>query len=78
MRQGEEEARSVHADEWTRFGSASEDEMFVFVARRRPESFLWHIPSGDKELLDGVGAWGSNDGKGDDTFEQLLLMQMSV
>jgi hypothetical protein len=63
---------------WTRFGCAGEDRTFVFVARRRPESFLWIVPPGDKELLDGVEARGSSDGKGDDTFERLLLMQLGV
>ena len=50
--------------------------MFVFIARRRLESYGWDVPSDDKELLEGVGARGSRTRKGDDTFEQLLLMQL--
>ncbi|KAI0783857.1 hypothetical protein BC629DRAFT_1723743 [Irpex lacteus] len=63
-------------DVWTRFGASGDGDMFVFVARRRPESLAWEIPSGDKELLEGVGAQGSSTRKGDDTFERLLLMQL--
>ena len=64
------------SDSWTRFGESGDGDVFVFVATRRRESYLWVVPSDDKELLEGVGAGGSNTRKGDDTFEQLLLMQL--
>ncbi|KAF8628014.1 hypothetical protein AX15_004132 [Amanita polypyramis BW_CC] len=64
---------------WRRFGaSTSEDALFIFVARRRPQSFHWHVPLGDLDLLNGVGAWGTNHRKGDDTFESLLLLRMDM
>ena len=47
---------------------------FVFVATRREESLAWIVPDDDQHLLDGVGAWGTDSRKGDDTFETLLLM----
>lgn len=69
----------VHANQtleetWTRFGSADEDNLFIFVAERRPESLSWEVPHSDEDLLAGVGAWGSQTRKCDDTFEGLLLM----
>jgi hypothetical protein len=57
---------------WQRFCPSS--ATFVFVAHRRKQSYEWHIPKTDQELLDGVGAWGTNARKVDDTFETLLLM----
>ncbi|KAJ3554716.1 hypothetical protein NM688_g2960 [Phlebia brevispora] len=63
---------------WTRFGSADENDLFIFVASRRPESLTWEVPHSDQELLAGVGAWGSQTSKGDDTFEGLLLMGLDV
>lgn len=59
---------------WSRFQTSSDGHDFVFVARRRPESMTWRVPADDKDLLDGVGAWGTDIRKGDDTFETLLLM----
>ncbi|KAF8150702.1 putative methyltransferase-domain-containing protein [Crassisporium funariophilum] len=61
---------------WTRFGSEFDDNPFVFIARRRPESYTWDISSVDNDLLGGVGASGSNSRKGDDTFENLLFMAL--
>ncbi|KAG1738344.1 putative methyltransferase-domain-containing protein [Suillus paluster] len=63
--------------EWQRFGfdtGDDGDQTFIFVARRRPESLNWIIPSGDTDLLGGVGAKGTSGKKSDETFETLLLM----
>lgn len=62
--------------EWRRFGSDLDDPIFLFVAHRRVESFDWEIPALDDELLDGVGAQEKNSRKGDDTFENLLIMEI--
>ena len=62
---------------WERFGGSFEDTTFVFVAHRRPESRQWTVPIRDQDLLDGIGARGSDVRKGDETFELLLLMTMS-
>jgi hypothetical protein len=51
--------------------------MYVFIARRRPNSFTWSVPTSDEELIDGVGAAGTSTRKADDTFETLLLMTMN-
>ncbi|KAJ7903317.1 putative methyltransferase-domain-containing protein [Mycena olivaceomarginata] len=51
---------------WQRFGVSLEDPTFVFVARRREESFDWQVPP--RTPLP----------KGDDTFETLLLMSLNV
>ena len=59
---------------WSRFGTSLDGQDFVFVARRRPESMTWSLPDDDQKLLDGVGAWGTDSRKSDDTFEMLLLM----
>ena len=59
---------------WQRFRPSSDGSTFVFVARRRIQSYVWNIPPNDRDLLDGVGAWGDDTRKGDDTFETLLLM----
>ncbi|KAG6900824.1 hypothetical protein C0993_000143 [Termitomyces sp. T159_Od127] len=62
--------------QWQRFGSSSDDLVFIFVGHRRPESFSWTIPSDDSDLLGGKGAMGNDSVKGDDTFETLLFMTM--
>ncbi|KAG2348034.1 hypothetical protein BDR05DRAFT_957686 [Suillus weaverae] len=74
-------ARKIEANNslsgWQRFGSdigGDGDLAFIFVARRRPESLNWMIPSEDIDLLGGVGARGTCDKKSDETFETLLLM----
>ncbi|KAK2460957.1 hypothetical protein APHAL10511_007427 [Amanita phalloides] len=60
-------------DPWRRFNPlAPDDDVFIFIGRRRPESFHWEIPLDDSDLLDGAGARQT----GDDTFESLLLMAM--
>ena len=72
--------RSTHFEDnsrrWERFGAGGDGEVFVFVARRRPESFLWTVPEDDVALLEGVGARGTQERKSDDTFELLLLMSV--
>jgi hypothetical protein len=66
--------RSGGSSRWERFGVGGDGEVFVFTARRRPESFAWPAPEDDAALLEGVGTWGTQDRKGDDTFELFLLM----
>ncbi|KAJ4494735.1 putative methyltransferase-domain-containing protein [Lentinula edodes] len=61
---------------WRRFGSAFEGPMFIFIARRRPESLEWIIPSEDNDLLAGFGAYGTMHPKVDDTFENILFMSL--
>ncbi|KAF8271166.1 hypothetical protein EI94DRAFT_1721030 [Lactarius quietus] len=64
-------ARSGGGSRWERLGDG---EAFVFSARRRPESFAWSAPEDDTALLEGVGASGTEERKGDDAFELFLLM----
>ncbi|KAI9463278.1 putative methyltransferase-domain-containing protein [Lactarius psammicola] len=64
------------AGEWERFGAEENREVFVFTARRRPESFSWSAPEEDAALLEGVGARGTEERKGDDAFELFLLMSV--
>lgn len=66
--------RSGGSSRWERLGAAGDGEVFVFTARRRPESFAWSVPEDDAALLDGVGAWGTEERKSDDAFELFLLM----
>jgi hypothetical protein len=61
---------------WERFGASGDGEVFVFVAQRKPESFFWTVPEDDVALLEGVGARGTQERKGDDAFELLLLMNV--
>ena len=51
---------------WERFGSHEEGTMFIFVATRKPAFFSETVPD-DMTLMAGV----------DDTFETLLLMNVS-
>jgi hypothetical protein len=67
---------SEEEGEWRRFGSEQDDQVFVFVAKRRPASHSWEVPEDDRELLSGVGANGTKVPKSDDTFESLLLLSM--
>jgi hypothetical protein len=62
--------------QWQRFGASFDETIFVFVAHRRLESHHWTIPSLDEDLLSGIGAYGTESRKGDDTFENLLFMSM--
>jgi len=67
---GEVEGYNVEEEpEWQRLGSSSDAERYVFVAHRRPESLRWPIPETDEELMNG---------RGDDTFESLLQLNISV
>jgi len=61
---------------WERFGAGGDREVFVFTTLRRPESFSWSAPEEDTALLEGVGAWGTKERKGDDAFELFLLMSV--
>jgi hypothetical protein len=63
---------------WQRFDSGGDGEVFLFVARRRSESFSWIVPEDDVALLEGVGGRGTEERKGDDGFEMLLLMRVDV
>lgn len=69
----------LEAGAWCRFPITldGEDESYVFVARRRSESRTWTIPENDRDLLAGVGAWGTSEGKVDDSFETMLLMSLN-
>ncbi|KAF9563249.1 hypothetical protein CPC08DRAFT_706179 [Agrocybe pediades] len=62
--------------DWQRFGNNFEDTTFLFTARRRHESLHWTVPELDSDLLAGVGANGNENRKGDDTFENILLLSM--
>ncbi|KAH7928057.1 hypothetical protein BV22DRAFT_1083645 [Leucogyrophana mollusca] len=68
---------SQEQTEWERFGSNGGDQVFIFIAHRRPESHAWEVPRDDQDLIDGVGAKGTVNRKGDDTFETLLLMDLA-
>lgn len=61
---------------WERFDSGGDGEVFLFVARRRSESFSWIVPEDDVALLEGVGARGTAERKCDDGFEMLLLVRV--
>jgi len=52
---------------WRRFGDGEKDTSFIFVAKRRPETLLRPIPE-EKDILK----------EGNDTFESLLLMNMTL
>ncbi|KAI0789898.1 hypothetical protein C8Q75DRAFT_806556 [Abortiporus biennis] len=56
-----------------------DSEIYVFTARRKPESFsnTWFIPEDDEELVGGVGANGTLSKKSDETFESLLLLSLA-
>jgi protein N-lysine methyltransferase METTL21D len=70
--------RSSLGDDWARFGAHMDDLFFVFVARRKEESYHWEVPEDNSDLLAGVGALGTPLRKGDATFETLLLMNMDT
>ena len=63
---------------WRLHGAAADDNPFIFIAHRRPDSFSWEVPSDDSDLLAGKGALGTEVAKADDTFEYLLLMMMDI
>ena len=66
-----------NSSRWERFDSGGDDEVFLFVAWRRAESFSWIVPEDDVALLQGVGTQGTEERKGDDGFETLLLMRVN-
>lgn len=63
---------------WQRVGLEIGEDIFLFVAQRRPQSYHWSIPHSDVDLLLGVGGKGSNIPKVDDTFENILLMKVDI
>ncbi|QRW13482.1 hypothetical protein RhiLY_12481 [Ceratobasidium sp. AG-Ba] len=62
---GTEEAKTA----WGRFGTANDTH--VFVASRRPESYMWSVPTENSQLMNG---FGPSPPRLDDTFESLLLL----
>ncbi|KAI9439830.1 putative methyltransferase-domain-containing protein [Lactarius indigo] len=68
--------RARGSSRWERSGAGGDGEVFVFTARRRPESFSWSAPGEDVALLEGMGAWGTEEKKGDEAFELFLLMNV--
>jgi len=52
---------------------ARDDDVYLFVAQRKPQSFSWKIPQSDGVLLEGVGL----DTTGAEKFEWLLLSNLS-
>lgn len=69
--ENEEQPQDERWSEWTRFGtmeSGDSHDYFVFVGRRRTESYAWPIPRSDEELMTA---------RGDDTFETLLMLDVS-
>lgn len=59
-------------NEWDRFGHTS--DIYIFVARRRPESFLWEVPGLDSQLMNG---YGPTPPTLNDTFESLLMLSIA-
>jgi len=60
---------------WERFDSGGDGEVFLFVARRRSESFSWIVPEDDVALLEGVGGRGTEERKGDDVADGVRRMK---
>ncbi|SCV73543.1 BQ2448_7469 [Microbotryum intermedium] len=65
-----EASPSTDEDDWHRFGETSQgqDQLYIFVCTRRPETYTLEIPQNDETLMNGVGS--------DDQFETLLLLGM--
>ena len=61
--------------DWARYHTPS--STYIFIARRKNVSLSWTVPESDKDLLEGVGAYGDRRRKGDDTFELMMLMNMA-
>lgn len=61
--------------DWARYHTPS--STYIFIARRKNISLSWSVPESDKDLLEGVGAYGDRRRKGDDTFELMMLMNMA-
>ncbi|KIO34394.1 hypothetical protein M407DRAFT_16920 [Tulasnella calospora MUT 4182] len=67
----DEQSDDKRWSDWTRFGSLESGDThdyFVFVGRRRAESHAWPVPGSDEELMTA---------RGDDTFETLLMLDVS-
>lgn len=60
--------------EWARYHTPS--STYIFVAHRRSISLGWDVPEDDKDLIEGVGAYGDQRTKGDDAFDLMLLMSL--
>ena len=60
--------------QWARYNALS--STYVFVAHRKSASIGWSVPEDDKDLLEGIGAYGDRRQKGDDAFELMLLMSL--
>ena len=61
--------------DWARYHAAS--STYIFIAHRKNISLNWSVPEGDRDLLEGVGAYGDRRRKGDDVFELMMLMDMA-
>ena len=61
--------------DWARYHAPS--STYIFIAHRKNTSLDWSVPEGDRDLLEGVGAYGDRRRKGDDAFELMLLMDMT-
>lgn len=70
------DGEEVEEVDWHRFRGDVDDDMFIFIAHRRSESLSWKVAMKDHDLLNGVYARGSSERKGDDTFENLLLLSL--
>ena len=81
-----QDANTPSFGDWHTFGLADapagardeEDRAFIFIAKRKEESWNWEVPEKDDDLLSGVGTLGTRNPKGDDTFETLLMMQTTL
>ena len=60
---------------WARYHAPSSS--YIFTAHRKNVSLDWSIPEGDKDLLEGVGAYDDQRRKGDDAFDLMLLMSIA-
>lgn len=60
--------------DWARYHASS--STYIFIAHRKNISLGWSVPEGDRDLLEGVGAYGDRRRTGDDAFELMLLMDM--
>jgi hypothetical protein len=65
---------SSSSTSWMRYHAPSSS--YLFIAHRKPTSYLWTVPEDDRDLLDGVGANGNEFKKADERFEVMLLMDM--
>lgn len=66
---GREESGSSEGEQWTRLGCQGDNDIFLFVGKRRLESYDWVIPASDGELMHG---------RADLTFESILLSGVDI